>query len=84
MRFIWAIIAGLFLAAGVLLFRSPEATRTSPPANLAPTSDAEVDSPSPVDRISSLASTADVASPEAATATAITTTASTAAAIEPS
>jgi LysM repeat protein len=87
MRFIWAIIAGLFLAAGVLLFRSPDAARTSPPASPAPTSDTDVDSPSPVDRISSLASTADVASPEATTATAttaITATASTAAVIEPS
>ena len=52
MRFIWAIIAGLFLAAGVLILRSPDSARRSTSAS--PTAAAS----SPSDRISDLAAAA--------------------------
>lgn len=50
MRFIWAIIVGLFLAAGVLMFRSPDSGPTPP------TSSVTAGGSSPSDRISELAS----------------------------
>jgi LysM repeat protein len=55
MRFIWAIIAGLFLAAGVLIFRSPD-SETAPSGTPSESTPApESDSSSPGDRVSSLA-----------------------------
>ena len=62
MRFIWAIIGGLFLAAGVLVFRTPGSAPI--PIPTAPTTTSNESSPG--DRISSLASTAAGSSTEAA------------------